>query len=256
MTIRVLIADDEPLARRHLARILETDNDVVLVGECSDGRDAVEAIRRLTPDLVLLDVQMPELDGFGVVSAVGVEQMPAVIFVTAYDAYAVKAFDVHAIDYVLKPVARDRFLRAIARAKQRHAAGDGAQQADRLRRWAAAAQERRTERIAVRVDGRHLVLATRTIDWIEAVDDYVRIHIGRSSHLVRGTLQGFAGELPPTFLRIHRSAIVNTERVREVSTTAQGDFRVTLEDGTRLPSGRSYRSAVAEYLASFTVGQR
>lgn len=259
MTLRTLIVDDEPLARRHVRRIVETDPDVAIVGEHGNGRDAVRAITESGADLVLLDVQMPELDGFEVVAALadaGAEKMPMIVFVTAYDEYAVKAFDVHALDYVLKPVERDRLLLAVARAKQRFATPAARDEVrEQLKQVAGAATERRRlERLAIRVDGRHLMLETSTIGWLEAVDDYVRIHIGRTSHLVRGTLQTFEQQLPANFLRVHRSAIVNVDHLREVTTTPQGDYRLTLHDGTRLPSGRSYRGVVAEFLQSFTIG--
>jgi len=262
--IRVLIVDDEPLARRHVRTLIASDPDITVIGECGNGRDAVRAIETLAPDLVFLDIQMPELDGFGVLAAVGAERMPAVIFVTAYDEYALKAFDVHALDYVLKPIDRERLALAVTRAKARvvaPGAGTVGTAADQLTAVLQALRSASVgtaplDRIAVRVDGKHLFLAPSSIDWVEAVDDYVRIHIARTSHLVRGTLQSFVTQLPSQFLRIHRSVIVNTERVREVSSTQQGDYRLTLQDGTKLPSGRSYRAAVGEFLRSFTVEHR
>jgi two-component system LytT family response regulator len=253
--LRTLIVDDEPLARRHIRTMLSPDAHIEIVGECGNGRDAVDAIVSQSPDLVFLDIQMPELNGFEVLAQVGAEQMPAVIFVTAHDEYALKAFDVHALDYVLKPVERDRLLLAVERAKARLANGTmrqvAVQQATNVLNTIR--QFPSLDRIAIRVDGKHLFLAPSTIDWVEAVDDYVRLHVARTSYLVRGTLQSFANQLPPQFLRIHRSAVVNTERVREISSTPQGDHRLTLQDGTRLPSGRSYRGAIAEFLRTFTV---
>lgn len=256
--IRTMIVDDEPIARRHVRNILSADPQVQIVGECGNGRDAVEAISTLTPDLVLLDIQMPELDGFGVLAAVGVDRMPAVIFVTAYDEYALQAFDVNALDYVLKPVTADRLLLAVNRAKQRLRTADPASRSlmiEQLRHLLneTSPEQRVPDRIAVKVDGKHIFLATSSIDWVEAVDDYVRLHIGRTNHLVRGTLQSFEKQLPSQFLRIHRSVIVNTQQVREASSTLQGDYRLTLHDGTRLPSGRSYRGAVAAFLKTFAI---
>jgi len=261
MMLRTLVVDDEPLARRHVRRIVERDPDVAVVGECGNGRDAIASVAATSPDLLLLDVQMPELDGFEVVAALAgtpPERMPMIVFITAHDEYAVKAFDVHALDYVLKPVERERLLTAVARAKQRLATPAARDEArDTLRHVAdAALARRRGERLAIRVDGKHLLLETNTIGWLEAVDDYVRIHLGRTTHLVRGTLQTFEQQLPPSFLRVHRSAIVNVDHLREVTTTPQGDYRLTLQDGTRLPTGRSYRGVVAELLQSFTVGMR
>jgi two-component system, LytTR family, response regulator len=252
--VKILIVDDEPLARRHLRTILSSDSDVVLVGEASNGREAIQMVAKLSPDVVLLDVQMPELDGFSVVTQLDPEHMPMIIFVTAHDSYALKAFDVHAIDYVLKPVARDRLLQAISHAKSRLASPDRAAAAGEMKQVIEEMRAMRgADRLAIRVDGKHLLLPTDSIDWIEAVDDYVRIHIAKTSHLVRGTLASFHARLPSVFMRIHRSAIVNTSRIKEVFPNEQGDFRITLQDGTRLPSGRSYRSTVAEFLRSLTV---
>jgi two-component system, LytTR family, response regulator len=255
-TVQVLIVDDEPLARRHLRGILDADSDVVVMGEAGNGREAVEMISALSPDLVLLDVQMPELDGFSVVAQLDPEHLPMIVFVTAHDSFALKAFDVHAVDYVLKPVARDRLLQAVSRAKERlESSADAAPAAaESLRHFVEEIKaSRAAERLAIRVDGKHLLLPTESIDWIEAVDDYVRIHMGKTSHLVRGTLASFHARLPSAFMRIHRSAIVNTSRIKEVSPNEQGDYRITLHDGTRLPSGRSYRAAVGEFLRSLTV---
>lgn len=256
--LRVLIVDDEPLARRHVRNILGNDAQVEIIGECGNGREAVETIRTHAPDLVFLDIQMPELDGFGVLAEIGADAMPAVVFVTAYDEYALKAFDVHALDYVLKPVERERLLLALERAKERRRDGTTRQVATQQVNNILQAMHHAPalDRIAIRVDGKHIFLAPSTIDWVEAVDDYVRLHVGRTTYLVRGTLQAFVSQLPPQFLRVHRSAVINTERVREVSSTPQGDYRLTLQDGTRLPAGRSYRGAVADFLRTFTVEQR
>lgn len=252
--VRMLIVDDEPLARRHLRTILESDRDIEIVGDASNGREAVQMIARLAPDVVLLDVQMPEIDGFSVVAQLDPARIPMIIFVTAHDSYALKAFDVHAVDYVLKPVDRDRLMQAVARVKTRLASSDGPSGADELKNLAALMKAARdVERLAIRLDGKHVLLPTESIDWIEAVDDYVRIHIGKASHLVRGTLTSFQSRLPPSFMRIHRSAIVNTARIKEVFPNEQGDYRIILLDGTRLPSGRSYRAAVAEFLRALTV---
>ena len=258
VTLRVLVVDDEPPARRHIRHILSgRPTGLHHVGECGNGREALQLITTLTPDLMLLDIQMPELDGFGVLAQMDIERMPAVIFVTAYDEYALKAFDVHAIDYVLKPVVRGRLLLAIARAKEQLVDSRRPLIAERLHSLlGAVGSHTQLDRIAVRVDGKHIFLAPSSIDWVEAVDDYVRIHIGRTVHLVRGTLQSFEKQLPAQFLRIHRSAIIKTERVREVSSTPHGEYRLTLQDGTRLPSGRSYRGTVAEFLRSFIVANK
>jgi two-component system LytT family response regulator len=246
--------DDEPLARRHLRTILDSDTGVDVIGEAANGRDAVQMITDLSPDLVLLDVQMPEMDGFSVVAQLDPAHLPMIVFVTAHDSYALKAFDVHAVDYVLKPVGRERLLQAVTRAKARVASPRSDADSAHLRQFVEEMRlTRGAQRLAIRVDGKHLLLPSDSIDWIEAVDDYVRIHIGKTSHLVRGTLTSFHSKLPVLFMRIHRSAIVNTSRIKEVFPNEQGDYRITLQDGTRLPSGRSYRAAVAEFLRSLAV---
>ena len=255
---RVLIVDDEPLARGHIRRLLAHDPDVVIVGECSDGTAAVKAIAEVAPDLVMLDIQMPEMSGFDVVSAVGPAAMPSVIFVTAFDEFALKAFDVNAIDYVLKPVDRDRLLTAVARARQR--AAIPGKRDDSLERVLALIGEERSAqaggRILLRVDGRHVLVPLATIDWLEAVDDYVRFHVEKTTYLVRATLSSYENQLPANFLRIHRSAIVNIENLREIHPTDQGDYRLLMRDGIRLPTGRSYRAAVAALVRSFTPSPR
>ena len=256
---RVLIVDDEPPARRHLKGILASDREIVVVGECGNGRDAVGAIEELKPDVVLLDIHMPELNGFDVIAAVGVELMPSVIFVTAYDEYALRAFDVRALDYVLKPVERERLLSALQRARSyRSDLVQQAATAEQLRELIREVRERKPapSRLAVKVDGKHIFVPTDSIDWIQAVDDYVRVHIGHSSYLVRGTLNSFQEQLPKQFLRVHRSAIVNTDKLREASATPQGDYLLTLNDGRRMHSGRSYRGAVTDFLRSFLLNDR
>jgi two-component system LytT family response regulator len=253
-SVQVLIVDDEPLARRHLRTILEADSEVVIIGEAANGREAVQMIERLTPDVVLLDIQMPGIDGFSVVAQLDPKHIPMIVFVTAHDSYALRAFDVHAVDYVLKPVARDRLMQAVAHAKERLSSSEGSAHIERLREFVEEMKASRdAERLAIRLDGKHVLVPTESIDWIEAVDDYVRIHMGKASHLVRGTLTSFQDRLPSLFMRIHRSAIVNTTRIKEVFPNEQGDYRVILHDGTRLPSGRSYRAVVTEFLRSLTV---
>lgn len=254
--VRVLIVDDEPVARRHLRALIAPDPALTVIGECGNGRDAVAAIRADKPDLVLLDIQMPELDGFGVVNEIGSDNMPAVIFVTAYDEYALQAFAVHAVDYVLKPIDRDRLYHALLHAAVRvHDAAARAMANDQVRALvnAVTMQRRHEERIAIKVDGRTLFLKTADVDWIEAVDDYVRLHAGRTHYLVRATMTTFERRLPAAFLRVHRSVIVNTDRVREIVPTTQGDYHLILTDGARLTSGRSYRAKVAEFLQAFTA---
>ncbi len=253
--VRVLIVDDEPVARAHLRTLLTEHPGLAVSGECGNGRDAVDAIRSESPDLVLLDIQMPELDGFGVVREIGVEQMPVVVFVTAHDEHALEAFRVHAFDYLLKPIDRDRLTQTLARATEQVRRGRGLADGVQLERLLeqlgqfVGAREARRERLAIRVDGRVLFLDPDHIDWIEAVDDYARLHLGRQSHLVRETLAHLEARLPATkFMRVHRSTIVNVGRVKEVQPWFQGNYVLILADGTRLTSGRSYRERLQRFL--------
>jgi two-component system, LytTR family, response regulator len=252
--LRALVVDDEPLARARMRTLLGDHPEVIIVGECGNGADAIVAIEEHTPDLVFLDIQMPELDGFGVIEAVGPERMPLVIFVTAYDEYAVQAFEVHALDYLLKPVERERFAAALERARVRLAAprgtdSGGARQQLQMLLDSFGSRQRRDVRLAIKVDGRLIFLRTADIDWIEAIDNHAKIHLGAETHVVRDTLTRLENRLPKSrFLRIHRSIIVNTERVRELQPWFQGDYVVILHDGTRHTSGRSYRQRLQAFI--------
>ena len=246
--IRALAVDDEPPTRAHLRALFEDRGDVQVVDECGDGRTAVERIRSLGPDLVLLDVQMPELDGLDVVRAIGPDRMPAVVFVTAHDQHAVDAFEVHALDYVLKPVHRARFNGAIDRVLGIIRSGSAVNRSRPL----AEVLERLSpgsERLAVRSGDRVLYLRIADIDWIEAADDLVRLHVGKTIHDHRATMAQIEQRMPPSrFVRIHRSTIVNVERIREFQPWFQGDWILVLADGTRLQSGKSYRKRIRELI--------
>jgi len=256
--LRVLVVDDEPLAREHLRALLAARHDVRVIGECGDGASAVAHIRDAAPDLVLLDVQMPEGGGFDVVRAIGVDRMPAVIFVTAYDQHALAAFDVHAVDYLLKPVQRSRFARAIDRVvRQLRVPGAparspvGGPEATPLARAMDAMEATRpgADRLAVRHGERMLYLRMQDIDWIEAADDVARLHVGKQVLEHRITLSQLEQRLPArTFVRVHRSAIVNVERIREFHPWFQGDWIIVLADGTRIQTGKSYRQRVRELI--------
>jgi two-component system LytT family response regulator len=249
--VRALVVDDEPVARAHLRALLEARGDIEVIGECGDGVTAVARIRQESPDLVLLDVQMPELDGLGVVREVGPERMPAVVFVTAFDQHALAAFEVHALDYILKPVNRARFNRAIERVVQLVRAGPAMPRDTRplSQLVEELAAGRAPDRLAVKVADRVLYLKASEIDWIEAADDVVRIHAGRHVYEHRSTLAQMEQRLPArSFLRIHRSTIVNVDRIREFQPWFQGDWVLVLADGTRLQSGKSYRQRIRELI--------
>jgi two-component system LytT family response regulator len=246
--LRALIVDDEPIARKGIRRELVREPDVEIVAECDNGRDAVAAIQNQKPDLVFLDLQMPELDGFGVVEAVGVERMPTVIFVTAYDEFALRAFEIHALDYILKPFNSERFQSALQRAKRQvqRANLDGVSQKllalihDSTRQKPES--ETYLERIVVKSAGKIYFINTEEIDWIEAADNYVRLHVGKQSHLVQGTMSRLENRLDPAiFLRIHRSTIVNTAHIKELEPLFHGEYVIRLATGKELTSSRSYR---------------
>jgi len=248
--IRALIVDDEPPARRRLRQLLADDPEVELAGECAGGREAVALIRSLQPDLVLLDVQMPGMSGFDVLASLDRAHWPHVVFVTAHDAYAVRAFEVHALDYVLKPVSRARVREALARAKRAVAHDRRADASDKLAR---ALQDLRGPappgRIAVKVDGRVLLLHTGEIRWVEAAGNYARLHLGGASHLVREPLKDLLARLgPERFVRVHRSAAVNLDAVREFRPWFKGASVVVLDDGTRLTVSRGPRAALERAL--------
>jgi two-component system, LytTR family, response regulator len=244
--IRAVIVDDEPLARRGIRAQLREQKDIEIVSECRNGREAIAAIQQQEPDLVFLDVQMPELDGFEVLNAVGVERMPAVIFVTAYDSYALRAFEVHALDYLLKPFDDERFAHAIKRARD-HLAGRNLQELSGrlqglLEDLKARSAPKYAERLVVKSAGRIVFLSVAEIDFIRAADNYVRIHAGHDQHLLRETMNSLEQKLDPhQFLRVHRSTIVNVQRIREAAQLFRGEYELVLRDGRRIATGRNYR---------------
>jgi two-component system, LytTR family, response regulator len=249
--IRTLIVDDEPLARERLASLLTGEADVELVGQARDGEEAVTAILDHSPDLVFLDVQMPQMNGFEVIEAVGSEKMPLVIFVTAYDQHALKAFQVRALDYLLKPFDRERFTEALQRARkqiERQETGDLGRRLLALVKDLRKDQPR-SDRLVVKSGGRLFFLRADEIDWIEAAGNYVRLHVGTSSHLLRETMNAIEGRLDPEkFFRIHRSRIVNMERIQELQPWLNGEYAVLLRTGTRLTLSRGYREKLQERL--------
>jgi len=226
--IGTVIVDDEPLARANVAALLRADPEIVLLGECASGEEAVKTVRELRPSLLFLDVQMPDCDGFGVLEALGSDAPPAVVFVTAYDQYALKAFEAEALDYLLKPYDNARFFRVLSRAKVSLAHRP--------------VERRRLERIMVRNAGRISFLRIEEIDWIEAADYYACLHTGGKTHLLRRSMADLERDLEPvSFCRIHRSTIVNLARVRDLCSDGGGDYEVVLHDDIRLTVSRSYR---------------
>ncbi|MEP6574744.1 MAG: response regulator [Gemmatimonadota bacterium] len=242
--LRVLVVDDEPIARQGLVSLLGREPDLEIVGESKDGASAVADIRRLTPDLVLLDVQMPELDGFGVVRSLTSEEMPGVVFVTAYDRYAIDAFEVHAVDYVLKPVSEARFRTAIARARSRLQSEHQGELASRLERLLAErdASGGVLDRILVRSGVRSYFVQVADVEWIEAAGNYARLRTATGQHPIRETMKLLEDQLPRRFVRVHRSAIVNLDRIKELRALPSGDATVVLQSGATLTLSRGYRA--------------
>lgn len=251
--IRAIIVDDEPLAREGVRLHLETESDIEVVGEAGSGEEAVTLIETLRPDLLFLDVQMPGLDGFAVLDAVGAAHMPVTIFTTAYDEFALRAFDAHAIDYILKPYDAQRFRNATERARMQLTGRRKAHMDDRLDSLLDELRSRNQylERLVVRAGGRILILRVGEIDWIEAASNYVRLHAGGREYLLRETMTALEAKLDPTdFVRIHRSTIVRVDRIRELEPLFQGDYVVVLDDTTRLTSSRGYRERLQDLLQS------
>lgn len=251
MEIRTLIVDDEPLARQRVRDLLESAADVRVVGECADGEVALEAIEREEPELLFLDIQMPEVDGFELLEALAPERMPVVVFVTAYDEFALRAFEAHAIDYLLKPFYRPRFEAALERARaqvlHRRERGTDA----RLRELLDSLPDRRRhpERFVIRNGPRIFFVRTEEVDWIGAEGNYARLHVGERSHLLRETMTRLEERLDPArFLRVSRSAIVNVDRIVEVQALAKGSYVLLLRSGAKVESSSSYRRRILELI--------
>lgn len=252
--LRALIVDDEPLAREGIRELLEGATGVTVAGECGNGRDAVSMIRQDRPDLVFLDVQMPEMDGFEVLDALEPSELPVVIFITAYDQHALRAFEFHALDYLLKPIDPERFAKALARAGEQLELREKRAATDRIVEML---QEVRAgveylERFLIKSHGRVHFLDAADIDWIEAAGNYVKLHSGDDSHLIRETMTALEEKLDPRrFLRIHRSCIVNIDRIKELHPMFKGEYEVLLKDGTKLTLSRTYRSKLQGRLGSY-----
>ena len=229
--IRALVVDDEPVARARMLSLLREEVDIEIVGECGDGPEAMSAIDETAPDLVFLDVQMPKMNGLELAHSLGRARKPAVVFVTAYDEYALRAFEIHALDYLLKPFSRERFKAALTHARQQLANQSTERHAP--------------DRIIVRSTGRIYFVRTADIDWCEAAGNYVRLHVGAQSHLVRGTMGNLEAHLDlARFVRVHRSTIVNIDRIQELRSSFAGEYVIVLRDGTQVTLSRGYRDGL------------
>jgi len=234
--IRTLVVDDEPVARARVLSLLQEEPDIEIIGECESGPEAISRIEAASPDLVFLDIQMPQMDGLQLSRALG-DRMPAVVFVTAYDEYALRAFEVHALDYVLKPFSAERFKSALTHARQHLSKrpSPGTRES---------APERR-DRLVIKSSGRIYFVRTNDIEWCEAAGNYVRLHVGAQTHLVRGTMGYIEAQLDPRqFVRVHRSTIVNVDRIQELRSSFNGEYIITLHDKTRLTLSRGYRDGL------------
>jgi two-component system LytT family response regulator len=248
--ITTIIVDDEPPARRLIRTYLEREPDIEIVAECANGAEAIAALEEREPDLLFLDIQMPEISGFDVLMAADLDELPAVIFVTAYEEYALRAFEVHAVDYLLKPVDEERFIEALERARRLV----GSRDADDIRRLAGLLDDVRArrpvaDRLLVKSAGYITFLTTDEIDWIEAAGNYMRVHSGRDVHLMRETMANLETMLDAArFVRVHRSAIVNLDRIKELRPSLKGEFEILLRSGERLILSRKYRKVLEERL--------
>lgn len=244
MSIRALIVDDESLGRERIRMLLEGERDIEIASESANGTEALRDIQRLAPDLVFLDVQMPELTGFEVLDRLDPARLPVIIFVTAYDQYALKAFEVCALDYLLKPFDRERFGRALSRARAELDRRKAGQVNERVLKLLSELGQTKKylEKLMIRDGGRVFFLRADEIDWIEAAGNYVRLHAGKEEYLYRETMTKLEGQLnPERFARIHRSAIVNTERIKELQPWFRGDYVIVLRDNQKLTLSRTYR---------------
>jgi two-component system, LytTR family, response regulator len=251
--IRTVVIEDQPFARDHLVALLQQEGDVDVIGACATGAEAIDFVRTLKPDLVFLDLEMPDVDGFSVIDAVGRDQMPATIIVTAHDDRAVRAFDLPAFDYLLKPFGRERLQEALARARAHLMAARERDLTDRLLALAHDAApitaEHGPERFVVKSAGRVLFVGVADIDWIESHGNYVRLHTGGRTHVVRETMASLEQRLDTSrFARIHRTRIVNLDRVRELRARGNGEYDVVLSEGTHFRVGRAFRQALHERL--------
>lgn len=255
-TIKAIIVDDEPIARRNLQALLKADPEIEVIAVCASGAEAVKTIRRTSPDLLFLDVQMPEIDGFAVLKKINVTSIPAIVFVTAHDQFALKAFEAHALDYLLKPFSDERFSVAVERAKQQIRQRNAAELSRKLHSLLSEHGEQQSpsgeayvNRFLIKESSRVFFVKAEEIDWIEAADYYVNLHVGAKAHLLRETMSDLENKLDPSkFLRIHRSGIVNLHRVKEVQTRPGGEYVAVMKDGVQLKLSRSRRDQLESLL--------
>ena len=260
--LTVIVVDDEKLARRRLVRLIEETGDAEVVAACAGGREAVEQIVALQPQMLFLDVQMPDLDGFGVLRELVGKASPATVFVTAFDQYAVRAFEVHAVDYLLKPFDTARFRDAFNRAKERSSGRNRGAEDDRMRALLAeyvastqATTKQYLDRVAVRDDGVLRVVRIPEVDWLETDGNYIRLHVGPASHLLRATAASIEPQLDPrSFIRVHRRYIVNVDRIVEVQPWFAGDAVLVLRNGAKLRVSRTYRERLHTRLGARADG--
>ena len=253
MKIRTILVDDEPLARNKLKLFLADEPDFEIVRECSNGRDAIAALQKHRADVLFLDIQMPEVDGFGVMEAVAPDHLPFVVFVTAHDAFALKAFEVHALDYLLKPFDRARFKQTLLHIRKalQHTTIERHQNQILSLLNDLKSHQKRPERILIRSEGRVYFVNVQEIDWIEAEGNYLRLHVASESHLLRQTMNSLERQLSPSrFIRIHRSTIVNIEKVKELRPWFQGEYLAILHGGKKLNVGKSYRKNLTDAFAN------
>jgi two-component system, LytTR family, response regulator len=250
--VRAIIADDEELARKKLSMMLELESDVQLVAECRDGTETLRALSTHKPDLLLLDIRMPDLDGFEVLSRMAGKDMPLVVFTTAYDQHAVQAFEAHALDYLLKPFDQERLHEALVRARNELLTRNERDTTQRILHFlseSAARQPSASRRLIIKAGGRVVFLSFDQIDWVEAAANYVRIYVGKQSYLLRRGIGEIAERLDPLqFIRIHRSAIVNVQKIKELQPVNSGEYIVVLRDGKELSCSRGYRSGLQELI--------
>lgn len=249
--IRALIADDEPLARERITRLLSSERDVQIVSQCRDGLEAVTSIKNSRPDLAFLDIEMPEIDGLGILREIPPDATPVIIFTTAYDHYAIQAFEAHALDYLLKPFDEDRFRRALQRARTHL---ENLRSKDLAERLLAALEEARPaapegDRLVIKSGGKVVFLKLEEIDWVEAAANYVHIHAGTEGYYLRETMNSFEARLDPSrFIRIHRSTIVNLAKIKELQPCNNGEFIVVLRNGKELSLSRGFRDRIQNFL--------